>query len=276
MMGFRASVATALLVMLVSMQSTLAAPKADLWDFWLPINSIPEQQGSTIDHRVWQQILDTYLDANHSSGVNRFNYSAVSVSDKGLLEAYLKALQAIDPRKYPKAEQQAYWINLYNALTVQRILAAYPVSSITKVGGGFFSRGPWDEPAANINGKSLTLNDIEHRILRPIWKDARIHFAVNCASIGCPNLSPAAYTGKNVDGQLEAAAKEYLAHNRSAMFDGNTLVLSKIFDWYQEDFGTSEWAMLKTIAKYAPESKAARIREYSSRVKYDYDWALNE
>ena len=251
-----------------------AAPKAELWSFWQAEGDIKDG----IDHSAWQKLLDNYLDAKHPSGVNRFDYQAVLNNENALQELndYLAALQELDPRKYSKASQMAYWINLYNAITVQRVLADYPVSSITKLGGGFFSRGPWDEPLAKVAGKSLSLNDIEHRILRPIWKDERIHFAVNCASIGCPNLAEKAYTRDNIEALLASSARDYLAHERGSNFDGNTLVLSKIFDWYQQDFGDSEKQMLAAIAKYAPKNKAARIQKHSGRVKYQYDWALNK
>ena len=265
------------LVVLLAMIFPLAvnaAPKSELWAFWQAEGEIKED----IDHSAWQGLLDNFLDADHPSGIHRFDYQAVSTNDsaKRALNDYLSTLQALDPREYSRATQMAYWVNLYNALTVHRVLADYPVSSITKLGGGFFSRGPWDEQLANVAGKSLSLNDIEHRILRPIWKDDRIHFAVNCASLGCPNLSAKAYTSDNLEALLDSGAKDYLAHERGAVFDENTLVLSKIFDWYQQDFGSSESQMLATIAKYAPKNKAARIQKHSGRIKYRYDWALNK
>lgn len=248
-----------------------AAPKAELWAYWDAAGT----ESNAIDHSAWQGILDKYLIDDHDSGINRFNYAKVSGADREVLESYLSGLQAIDPRKASRDVQMAYWINLYNAATVALILDNYPVKSITKLGKGFFAFGPWDDELLRVNGKALSLNDIEHRILRPIWKDARIHFVVNCASLGCPDLSASAFTAGTLEVQLQASAERYLAHPRGARVEGKTLYLSKIFDWYQDDFGGNEKAMLNALSKYAPESKAAGIREHTGRIKYEYDWDLN-
>lgn len=250
-----------------------AAPKADLWPFWQASNQASVE---TISHAPWQQILDHYLDAEHASGIARFNYAAVSATDKNRLLAYLENMQALDPRDYRKAEQLAYWINLYNALTVQRVLLAYPVDSILRVGGGLFRRGPWNEKLLNIAGQAISLNDIEHRILRPIWRDYRIHFAVNCASLGCPNLSATAYTAELAEVLLEQAAEQYLAHPRGVEFSNGQLTLSKLFDWYQEDFGENERAVLQTLSQHVSADQAERLRQYRGDIQYQYDWAINK
>lgn len=127
-----------------------------------------------------------------------FRYAEVTKEDKTLLNDYLDQLSKLDPREFNRQEQYAYWVNLYNALTVKLILDNYPVASITKL-GGLFSFGPWDEKVFTVAGQTLTLNDIEHRILRPIWKDPRTHYAVNCASLGCPNLQSQAFTAQNTE-----------------------------------------------------------------------------
>lgn len=108
----------------------------------------------------------------------------MSLASKQQLKRYIQQMASLDPRDYKKQEQFAYWVNLYNALTVQLVLDNYPTSSIKKLGKGFFSFGPWDDDIIRVAGKKLTLNDIEHRILRPIWRDKRIHYVVNCASLG--------------------------------------------------------------------------------------------
>ncbi|MDM3871302.1 DUF547 domain-containing protein [Porticoccus sp. W117] len=251
-----------------------AAPKAELWSIW---NRSNESSSEVIDHSLWQQVLDKYLQANHSSGVNRFDYGAVNGEGEELLSDYLDYLQELDPREYSRAEQKAYWINFYNALTIQRMLEAYPVKSILKVGGGLFTWGPWDDALAEVAGEELTLNDIEHRILRPIWNDPRLHFAVNCASIGCPNLQARAFTAENSEQLLALGAKEYLSHKRGAHFDNKgRLVLSKIFEWYGVDFGDSERAIIQALSQYAPDDLAQRMREHRGKVKYEYDWDLNK
>lgn len=251
-----------------------AAPKAELWGFWQVSN---ETSTKVIDHSLWQSLLDGYLDAEHPSGVSRFDYAAVSEQDKKSLDNYLLQLQAVDPRGYRLVEQKAYWLNLYNALTVQRVLEAYPVDSILKVDGGLFRRGPWNKKYLTIAGQRLSLNDIEHRILRPIWQDPRIHFAVNCASIGCPNLQPKVYLASELERQLDQAAADYLRHPRAVEWVSSGLLqLSKIFEWYGDDFGVNESALLKSLQPYLPAAQAARLAGFQGRIEYRYDWELNQ
>jgi hypothetical protein len=263
------------LAVLALLWSVLAysAPKADLWPYW---QTEAAQSQITVDHARWQRLLDTYLDAEHASGIHRFDYAAVTEADQSTLDSYLQALQKIDPRQLSRAEQQAYWINLYNAHTVQLVLQAYPVKSILKVQGGIFGRGPWNKTTLRINGLALSLNDVEHRILRPIWQDHRIHFAVNCASLGCPNLLPEVFTAANTENLLNRAAKDYLAHSRGLRWHSSTLHLSKIFDWYQDDFGRNESELLRTLASHLSPAQAKRLETFSGDIEYHYDWALNQ
>lgn len=250
-----------------------AAPKADLWPYW---QTADRNSTAVVDHSQWQRLLDIYLDAEHASGVNRFNYAAVSQADAKALQNYIQTLQNLDPLGLNRNEQKAYWINLYNAHTVQLVLDAYPVKSILKVRGGIFGRGPWDKKTLEITGQKLGLNDIEHRILRPIWQDPRIHFAVNCASIGCPNLLPQVFTAATTETFLEQAAREYLAHPRGLAFDNSALRLSKIFAWYQSDFGSNDAQMLRFLQRYATADSAKRLENFSGDIEYHYDWNLNQ
>ncbi len=132
------------------------------------------------------------------------------------MKNYLQSLQGISISGYNRKEQQAYWINLYNALTVDLIISRFPVASIRdiNISPGLLARGPWGAKLFTVEGEKLSLDDIEHRILRPIWKDERIHYGVNCASLGCPNLQPAAYTGENTEALLDKGAKEFINHAR--------------------------------------------------------------
>ena len=234
---------------------------------------------SLIDHLQWQIILDKYLVTNTESGVNLFNYKEVSSQDQKALFTYLSTLQAQDPRRYNKAVQKAYWINLYNALTVQLILDNYPTKSIKKLGQTFFSFGPWDDKAATIAGEDLSLNDIEHKILRPIFKDPRIHYAVNCASFSCPNLSAHAYTSLNIDTLLTQGAYNYINHNRAVQVNGHDLLLSSIYDWYLVDFGGSTQSLVKHLTKFAKDDLKQTLMSFkinSGDIDYHYDWQLNE
>ena len=260
------------LLLSLAAQVAAAAPSADLIDHWLDSD---ENNSQSIDHQAWQEILDTYL-VKEASGVNLFKYSSVSDSDHKKLKTYIDGLAAIDPRQYNRNQQMAYWINLYNALTIDVVLDAYPVKSILKIGGSFFSPGPWNKKYLKISGQKVSLNDIEHGILRPIWKDSRIHYAVNCASYSCPNLSATAYTAGNLDDQLAMAAKDYINNPRGITIDDEDLMLSKIFDWYQVDFGKNESELLQELAQHAEPELAERLKNHDGDIDYEYNWDLNE
>ncbi|MEO1088179.1 MAG: DUF547 domain-containing protein, partial [Acidobacteriota bacterium] len=170
----------------------------------------------------------------------------------------------------------AYWINLYNVLTVKTVLEHYPVESIKDIAlapagaGG----GPWDAPLVEVLGRALSLNDIEHRILRPIWADERIHYAVNCAALGCPNLAAVPFTGRTLDGLLDRAAEAFINHPRAVRFDGGRLVLSSIFDWYGVDFGDRE-ELLEHLAEHARPPVDEQLETFSGEIVFEYDWDLN-
>jgi len=247
-----------------------AVPKPDLWAFWEA-----HDQTSTleVDHSAWQSFLDRYVLAG-GDGILRVNY-AVDPSDRAKLNDYLAAIQAMDPRKLSRAKQLAYWINLYNAMTVEVVLRNPKKGSILRMGKGLFSIGPWDDPVLHIAGENLTLNDVEHRILRPIWRDHRIHYALNCASLGCPDLNPAAYTGANAETLLTQSEADYIGHPRGVSFsDQGRLQLSSIFKWYRQDFARDQAELLDYLARHHAEL-SDRLSVYDGRIDYRYDWNLN-
>ncbi|HER63264.1 MAG TPA: DUF547 domain-containing protein, partial [Desulfobacteraceae bacterium] len=166
----------------------------------------------------------------------------------------------------------------YNALTVQVILNHYPVKSIMDIdiSPGFFSNGPWDAKLLTIKGEKVSLNDIEHRILRPIFKDNRIHYAVNCASLGCPDLQPVAYTAANTEKLLEAGARAYINSPRGARMEKGRLYVSSIYKWFRVDFGGSEDGVIKHLLQYAEDDLAESLRTYDKGLRDDYDWSLND
>ncbi|WP_436322753.1 DUF547 domain-containing protein [Vibrio cidicii] len=253
-----------MLLLLFFSFASYAAPKSELWPYW---QRSDEQSTLAISHQTWQNLLDRYLVRQGENTL--FRYAAVSDADKKALKQYLADLAAHDPLRLKRAEQYAYWVNLYNAITVDLILQHYPVKSITKL-GGLFSFGPWNDKVITINGKALTLNDIEHRILRPIWNDPRTHYAVNCASLGCPNLQPYAFTASNRDALLEQAAREFINSSKGVDMQGNQARLSSIYDWFIEDFG-GKAHLFEHIGTYAPQ-----YRGFSAKVEYHYDWSLNQ
>ena len=265
----------AILLLLVStVLTTHAAPDSDLWPRWQD-----HEASSTIevDHSAFGAFLSKYLVTDHPSGVHLVRYDSVSSEDRNALAEYLSMLQGTRVSDLNRDEQKAYWINLYNAFTLALILDNLPVSSITKIkaGGGLFTFGPWDAKLLSIEGEKLSLNDIEHRILRPIWQDNRIHYAVNCASIGCPNLQPEPFSAGNTEALLDRAARDYINHPRGVRFEGNRLFVSSIFDWYKSDFGGSDGTLLAHLAEYAEPEIGSRLLAYRGRIRDSYDWDLN-
>ncbi len=234
-----------------------------------------QASNQVIDHTLWQSLLNTYLDQSDPSAVNLFNYAAVNKKDRQQLDRYLSNLEKIDPSQLSRAEQKAYWINFYNALTIKVVLEEYPVDSIKKV-GSFFNLGPWDNALVKVNQRELSLNDIEHGILRPIFQDPRIHYAVNCASYSCPNLLDTAFTAANTESLLETAAKDYINHPRGVSLQGQTLRLSSIFDWYAEDFGDNEQDLLAHLRRYARPELSTQLKGFKGDIDYHYDWSLND
>ena len=251
-----------------------AAPKAELWPRWQKHDAASTQ---TIDHSLWDTFLKKNLVAPHPSGINRVRYASVAPEDRKALKDYLKNLQGLPISSYNRAEQKAYWINLYNGLTVDLILSRFPVESIRdiNISPGLFARGPWGAKLLNIEEERLSLDDIEHRILRPIWKDNRVHYAVNCASLGCPNLQPTAYTSENTEALLEKGAREYVNHPRGVVINNGKLHVSSIYVWFQEDFGGSAEGLMEHWSKYANQVLADALKNYSGGLEHDYDWRLN-
>ncbi len=233
----------------------------------------------TIDHAIWAELLDTYVTAS-GDGINRVDYGALAGSEAGLgkLGRYIDRMQDVEVSALARDEQFAYWANLYNAVTVEVIVEHYPVASIRdiSISPGLFWRGPWGKKLVTVEGEELSLDDIEHEILRKVWDEPRVHFAVNCASIGCPNLRREPFTGTKLDDQLAEAARDYVNHPRGAAFDGDTLLLSSIFDWYGKDFGSPKSERLETIAQWAEPALADKIAGHTGSIRYAYDWSLND
>jgi hypothetical protein len=267
---------SALVVFIVAFfqASVHGAPKAELWPRWQKHDPSGSQK---IDHGAWDRFLREFVVANHPSGINRVRYQAVTPADVKNLKGYLQALQALPISNYNRAEQKAYWINLYNALTVDIILSRYPVASIRNVNisPGLFSSGPWGAKLFTIEGEKLSLDDIEHRILRPIWRDNRVHYAVNCASLGCPNLQPTAFTAENTEALLEKGAREYINHPRGVVIKNGKLQASSIYVWFQEDFGGSAEKLMEHWQNHAEGKLADALSSYSGGLAHDYDWRLN-
>ena len=258
----------------ISSLEALFAPSAKPWPRWQAHD--PESPAS-IDHGLWDTFLHGHV-VRDQDGVNRIGYARLDASAHAALDGYLGALSAVDIDSYNRAEQMALWINLYNALTVRLIARHYPVDSIRDIdiSPGLFADGPWDKALVTINDVDLTLNDIEHRILRPIWRDPRIHYAVNCASIGCPNLQGMAFTATNLDSLLDKAARDFVNSPRAIRVADGRLSVSSIYVWFREDFGGSDAAVIEHLRRYANPDYAERLAVTTTISDHHYDWALND
>lgn len=242
------------------------APKSVLVDPRFDVAA--EASSATVDHGAWARFLGAYVIAS-PDGVNRVRYSAVTTQDRAALDDYIAMLERTDVASLARSEQIAFWFNLYNAATVRLILQNPSVASIRDV------KKPWDTNVATVLGRPLTLNQIEHGVIRPIARDPRIHYAVNCASIGCPNLSLDAYSGSGLDGQLDAAARAYVNHPRGVSVADGKVRVSKIYGWYRDDFGKDDAAVLAHLRAFANPALEARLKGVTKISGYDYDWRLN-
>jgi len=254
----------------------LALPEASLGDaYWSRHDTA---SNAVIDHQPWQTFLDSYV-ATDAAGVNRVDYGAVSADDRATLERYLDTLQGVPIHQYRRDEQLAFWVNLYNAKTVAIVLDHYPVDSIRdiKLGEGLIVVGPWGAPTLRVSGRPLSLNDIEHAIIRPVWQDQRIHYVLNCAAAGCPNLGLKAYGGDSIDAAMTAAAKTYVNDPRGVHIEADDkLRLSKIYAWFREDFGPDQRAVLDAIGQYAASPLQAELASRQRIDRFAYDWSLND
>lgn len=272
--NFRQSMFVGLLFIVTSIAvlfslTAAAAPDAKLIEFW---NDHEAKSVMIVRNEPWQEILDTYVDDEHPSGINRFDYKSVSDADVSKLREYIAYLQLLEPRQFNSAEAKAYWLNLYNALMVDIVINAVredDIKSIKSLGSRF-----WRRDRVNVVMQDISLDDIEHGILRPIWKDARIHYALATGALGGGNLQKLAYTGANIESQLVKAEKDYLNHDRGIRLDGNRAIASSVFDWYRRDFVASKSDLVPYIAKRVDDAKRAQLLGIT-RVSFDYDWTLN-
>ncbi|MGV9010022.1 DUF547 domain-containing protein [Brevundimonas sp.] len=229
----------------------------------------------TADHAAFDALL-RHRARNSRDGVVRVDYAGwkASAADRAALRTYIASLERRVPLSLTRSEQFAFWANLYNAATLDVVLDAYPVRSIRDIRSGFVP-GPWKRKLVTVDGVALSLDDVEHGILRRGWSDPRVHYAVNCASHSCPNLPLRALRGATLGPALEAAARIYVNSPRAVRFDGGTLVVSSIYKWYAQDFGGTDARVIAHLARYANPPLRARL-EAATRIGRDtYDWSLN-
>jgi hypothetical protein len=225
-------------------------------------------QTSTVNHEIWADLLAKYITPG---GVD---YTGIK-TEEDRLDQYLKVLEDTDPEKLSRNEQYAYYINAYNAWTIKLILSGYPgVKSIKDF--GTILKSPWQKKWVQINGKVITLDDVEHKILRPRFKDPRVHFAINCSAVSCPPLRPEPYLGHTLDQQLDDSTRSFVNDANSYRLEGNTLYVSRIFKWFSEDFNEDALGFYLQYAEGDLKEKLSTHKD-KIRVKYlHYDWALND
>ena len=225
-------------------------------------------------HQAWDDLLSTYV-SEHDDGVNRFDYRALNANagDLAKLNSYLDLFADLDFETLSEPEQFAAYSNVYNALTVKHIVGRYPLKSIRS---GYLV-GPWKRVFTTIDGEEVSLDDIEHQILRVEWDDPRVHYAINCAAYSCPNLQTDAWYAETLDESLDQAARDYINDPRGVTIRRNgTLQVSTIYKWFKEDFGDSNDGVIDHLLEYAEPGLASQIEAKRKITKHDYDWSLND
>jgi hypothetical protein len=270
----------ATLVLLASVASCdsgcvrLFAPKANIAETEITAKLSPDSEGAEeFDHSGYATLLEEHVDYETA----RVDYSGLA-EDEQALDSYLDALAEVDLSSLGADAQLAVLINAYNAFTLKLILEHYPdIESIKDISK------PWDTARWTLGGAEISLNQLEHGLIRPIYKDSRIHFAVNCASIGCPPLAPWPYTGADLDAQLDKAARRTLQDDRYARVEDGEFQVTPLMNWYKPDFVSEDFEpTAETIPAYAAMYGDAEIRTFvasEERPGYsflDYDWSLND
>ena len=232
---------------------------------------------------AYDELLAKYVKVG-GDGVNRVDYASWKASprDFSQLNGYLAELVGRMPSKMARAEAFAYWVNLYNTITLKVVLERYPVSSIRDIkSDGLFDPkaylGPWRTKRVNVEGRSYSLDDIENDVLRPAFRDPRVHYAINCASYGCPNLRAKAWSAATLDADLDIAARMYINHPRGVTaLPNNTLRVSSIYKWFAGDLGGDDAGVVAHLRKYADARLATVLASNPKIVEDGYDWSLND
>ena len=232
--------------------------------------SLPHSQAKPPDHTAWTMLLQKHV--NEEGMVNYKGFK----KDRPQLKAYLNTLEnnPPNPETWTEEEQLAYWINAYNAYTIDLVLEYYPVKSIKDIGATIqlsFVNSPWDIKFIEIKGRKFDLNNLEHNIIRQEFNEPRIHFALVCAAKSCPKLRREAYTPQRLEAQLSDQARSFLADPAKNNVKKQEVQISPLFDWYQGDF-TTKSSLIEFLNQYAPLS----ISPDASISYRDYDWSLNE
>ena len=229
-----------------------------------------------IDHSAFDVLLRKYVDAD---GFVDYRAWQASTADRTALQSYLADLSRASAERTSSREARlAFWINAYNALTLEGILQVYPTSSIRKHTAKAVGYNIWDDLPLVVGGRRVSLNAMEHQILRKL-EEPRIHFAIVCASVGCPRLRNEAYTADRLNEQLADNARDFFARRRNLVIDapGRTLHVSALLDWFGSDFGRTQGDRLRAVSPYLPPAAQKLVANGTVNVEFlDYDWSLND
>lgn len=264
---------TLLFTTLLLCNVAFASFNKSLWPKWEVTNPLSQE---VISHQEWKTFLNTRVMTN-DEGINLIDYPNLTDEDIKLLNQYISKMSAININQYNRREQLAYWLNLYNALTMITVAKYYPVESIQEINisPGLFSIGPRGANIITVNGTQLTLEDIHSRIIRPIWNDPRTHYALNNGSIGAANIGKEPFKGVTIEDQLNLAAKEYINSLRGAQVIDDKLILSRLYDWFKEDFGGEDRDVVLHLKQFASESLLQKLNQVNKISVYNYNWHLN-
>ena len=229
-------------------------------------NSFSMAKGD-VDNSIYALLLKKHVSDN------RVYYDGLK-KDEALLDKYLTILSNTDVKSLTGNRRFAFYINAYNAFTIKLILTKFPgINSIKEI-GGFFSN-PWSKKFVLLRGRKVSLDYIEHEVLRPEFKDPRVHFAINCASKSCPPLLNEPYESNILENQLDNQARKFINDPKNTFFKGDTLFISKIFKWFKEDFSDNPLLFIQQYASIELKEKL-NLKKGSMTIKYlDYDWSLN-
>ena len=241
-----------------------------LWGL-LFFSNLALAQGFDQSHAAWSVLLKKHVVVLEGGKSSQVRYAAFA-KDRAALKAYLDTLTGVQEaefRNWSKPQRMAFLINAYNAFTVELVLAHYPVKSIKDIGSDLFNNR-WKQKFFKLFGQDSYLDQIEHEMLRKpgAYDEPRVHFALNCASIGCPMLREEAFVADRLDAQLEEQARRFLSDPTRNRYANGRLEVSKIFDWYKEDFAPRD----KFFARYA-DTLGGNSKDV---VFLDYNWALND
>lgn len=232
-------------------------------------------QDAPFSHSLLHQTLQAHVDTK-----GLVDYESLR-DDRAKLDTYVDSLAIVSPassaqRFGQRTDQLAYWINAYNALVLHSVISAYPIASVADLGGldGFF-----EQRLHVVGGDSMSLNHIENEIIRPQFRDPRIHFAVNCGAASCPALDQRAYDGGDIEEHLDQQTRRFASDPGQVSWQDRSLYVSRLLEWYRQDFvesDSSDAALIAFLQPYAPPKLAASMLEHDTSIRFlDYDWSLN-